>query len=97
MLERAEIEFEVDLLSYQAALTPALEYYGVAAVAQTLANEDVCRATPLFRFCFGVLYGLPAICSRYFQAAQYQYNKNQQAYDRIWDGQLLNGLRTNHG
>lgn len=96
-LRRAEIEFQVDLTSYEAALTPALPYMGAKAVEVTLNNEDVCRATALFRYCFAKLYGLHATCAKYFASARHQYLKNPQAYDVLWDRQLLADLRTNHG
>lgn len=97
LLERADLEFAADLVSFQAALTPALNHMGPAAVRQTLLNEDVCKSTALFRYCFGVLYDLSEVTSRYFGAAQYQYHTNQPSYDAVWDHRLLTGLRMNHG
>ncbi len=98
MEERAALEFQVDLTQFQMTLTPKLKcYWPEDAVRLTLQDEDVNKARPLFRFCFGVLYQMPDICSRYLAAARLQYMENRQAYDRIWDGSLLAGLRTEHG
>ena len=98
MQERAEREFEVDLLQFQMSLGTKLpRYYGPDALRIALEDEDINKATPLFRFCFGALYEMPDICARYIAMAKVQYMENRQAYDRIWDGRLLAGLRTQHG
>lgn len=97
LLRKAETEFAVDLGSFQAALAPRSNFYSpLEAVELTLRDEDVCRATALFRVCFGMLYELPTIWRHYWQAGLLQYRRNRAAYDLIWGDRLPAAMRLEH-
>jgi len=91
-LDRAKRDFAVDLTSFRMVLGTAAPIIGPeAAIERALNDEDACRATPLFRFCFGVIYSVPAVCARYREAARQQLAENR-SYMGVWGLEPLNRL-----
>jgi len=90
-LARAQRQLDLDEQSFRCALVPRQAFAGAAAVEQALADEDVCRASALFRFCRAELAGCTAVAAKHRAAARQQYRANR-AYLSIFGLALLERL-----